>query len=246
MAAQLTLYGSKSSPYSEKVELALKEGNIPYKYFSIDLRNKPAFFTEQINPVGKVPTITHGGPDVEPDEPSPLSFKLAESNVILEFLADLHPEAKLMPTDPVQRARVRFFMDAVTNKYVPAYRAWILDREPDAAEKHLKAIEFLQELLPDSGEYAVGDSYTIADACITPFIFRLHLTTENDIGKYPVGNGPKFDESLKDPKYAKFMAYANAVTERPVAKETWAPRMEYVKQAWIRLFGRESTFKWLY
>lgn len=169
----------------------------------------------------QVPAITYGGPDVAPDEPSPLSFKLAESNVILEFLADVYPEAKLMPTDPIQRAQVRRFLDAVASRYAPAYKAWILDREPDAAEKHLKAIEFLQDLLPESGEYAVGDSYTIADACITPSIHRLYLTIENDIGKYPVGNGPKFGESLKDPKYAKFMAYASAITARPVAKETW-------------------------
>ena len=171
----------------------------------------------------QVPAITYGGPHVAPDEPSPLSFKLAESNVILEFLADAYPEANLMPIDPVQRARVRFFMDAVTNRYMPAHMAWVLDREPDAAEKHLKAIQFLQELIPESGKYAVGDSYTIADACITPFIYRLNVIIENDIGKYPVGNGPKFGESLKDPKYAKFMAYASAITARPVAKEIWEP-----------------------
>lgn len=36
-----------------QIELALKEGNIPYKYYSVDLYNKPAFFT-QINPADKV------------------------------------------------------------------------------------------------------------------------------------------------------------------------------------------------
>ncbi|KAF8449033.1 thioredoxin-like protein [Boletus edulis BED1] len=239
MAPQLTLYGYFASPFSEKVELALKEGNIPYKYFSVDLTNKPAFFTEQINTIGKVPAITYGGPDVAPEEPSPLSVKLAESNVILEFLADTYPEAKLMPTDPVQRARVRFFIEAVTNKYIPAYMAWVFDREPQAAENLLKAIEFLQGLLSDAAGYAVGDSYTTADVCITPFIHRLYHSIEYDIGKFPVGSGPKLGESLKDLKYAKFTAYASAVTARPVAKEIWVLNKEAVTKFRMKMLGRE-------
>ncbi|KAG6370914.1 glutathione S-transferase [Boletus reticuloceps] len=246
-SAQFTLYGAPVgfTPQREvsQVELALKEGNIPYKYYSVDFDNKPAFFAEQINPIGKVPAITYGGPDVDPEKPSPLSVKLTESNVILEFVADIYPEAKLMPIDPVQRARVRFFIEAATRTYLPAYMAWILNQEPQATENHLKAIAFLQRLLPNSGEYAVGDCYTIADACITPLILRLQLSIEHDIGKFPVGNGPKFGELLKDPKYAKFMTYASAITARPVAKETWNPKKEIVKEVWNYLLGRESTFE---
>lgn len=153
-----------------------------------------------------MPAITYGGPDVPPEEPSPLSTKLAESNVILEFLADAYPEAKLAPVDPVQRAKVRFFMDAVTRKYAPVFLAWILNKEPHAVENLLKGIEFFQGLLSETGEYAVGESYTIADACIAPYIYQLHLSIEQDIGKFPVGNGPKFGELLKGPKYTKFRA----------------------------------------
>ena len=168
-----------------------------------------------------MPAITYGGPEVPPDEPSPLSFKLAESSVILEFIADAYPEAKLMPANPMQRAKVRFFTETVARKYSPAYMAWIMDNEPQAEENYLKAIDSLQGLLSDSGEYVVGDSFTIADACITPLIHRLQLSIDYDIGKFPVGNGPKFGELLKDPKYAKFAKYANAATARPVAKENW-------------------------
>lgn len=174
-----------------------------------------------ITSLKQVPAIAYGGPDVAPEEPSPLSFKLAESNVILDFLAEAYPEANLIPADPVQRAKVRFVIETFTRKYLPAYLTWVMDGEPQAAESHLNAIEFLQELLSDSGKYAVGDSYTIADACMTPFICRLQLSIDYDIGRFLIGNGPKFGESLKDPKYAKFVTYMGAVTARPVAKETW-------------------------
>jgi hypothetical protein len=41
----------------------------------------------------QVPTMTYGGPKVDPTNPSPESFKLAESLVLLEFIADLFPSA---------------------------------------------------------------------------------------------------------------------------------------------------------
>ena len=161
--------------------------------------------------------------------------------MILEFLADTYPEAKLMPTDPAQRARVRFFIEKIGRKYMPAYMAWILDDEPQAAESLLKAIEFLQELLPDGGEYAVGESYTIADACFTPIIRRLQLSIEYDIGKFPVGYGPNFGESLKDPKFAKFMAYVGTITSRQVAKETWEPVSRIVNNTvQLMLIGKKK------
>lgn len=67
-----------------------------------------------MNPVGKVPTLTYGGPSVNPEDPSPLSAKITESNVILEFLADLYPDSGLLLKDPVLPAKVRFFVDATT------------------------------------------------------------------------------------------------------------------------------------
>lgn len=220
----------------------MKEGNIPHKFFEVNLFNKPAFFADKVNPVGKVcsipprrranaishltrhqqvPAITYGGPDVSPEDPSPLSAKLAESNVILEFIADTYPEANLMPTDPIERAKVRFFIDATSTTLNTASFAWVRNSDPDAEEKFLKAIEVVQNLLPENAKFAVGDSYTIADACITPYFHRLLVNTKNDIGRFPEGSGTRLGELLEDPKYAKFMAYLRAMVDRPVAKEVF-------------------------
>ncbi|KAF8839578.1 hypothetical protein BDN67DRAFT_969781 [Paxillus ammoniavirescens] len=236
MSAQLTLYAFKASPFSEKIGLALKEGNIPHKYFEVDLFNKPAFFADKVNPVGKVPAITYGGPDVSPDDPSPLSAKLAESNVILEFIADAYPEANLMPTDPIERAKVRFFIDATNTTLNTAYFSWVRNSDPDAEEKFLKAIEVVQNLIPENARLAVGDSYTIADACITPYFHRLLVNTKNDIGRFPEGSGLRLGELLEAPKYARFMAYLRAMVDRPVSKEVFDE--ETVKAAWRRIFAR--------
>ncbi|KAH7925069.1 hypothetical protein BV22DRAFT_465355 [Leucogyrophana mollusca] len=103
---QLTLYRFKASPFAHKIELALTEAKAAYKVYDLDLANKPEWFTAKDNPASKVPAITYGGPDVPPEDPSPLSEKLAESAVVLEFVADIYPESGLLPKDPVLRAKV--------------------------------------------------------------------------------------------------------------------------------------------
>ncbi|KAG0700867.1 glutathione S-transferase [Suillus ampliporus] len=209
---------SRVSDANWQIELALIEANASYKTCQIDLFNKPEWYASKVNPIGKVPAVTYGGPDVDPEDPSPLSTKITESRVILEFLADLYPDSGLLPKDPVQRAKVRWFIDA-TNKHIedPFY-AFIRGR--GSYEHVLKGIEFIQGLLEDGTDFAVGDHYTIADAAISPYLARLKIVTENDAGKFPVGMGYKLGEELKGPKFAKFTKYVERMVERPSWKQT--------------------------
>ncbi|KAG0693599.1 hypothetical protein DFH29DRAFT_881340 [Suillus ampliporus] len=218
MPEQLTLYGHKVSANSQKIELALLEANAPYKTYQIDFFNKPEWFASKVNPVGQVPAVTYGGPDVNPEDPSPLSAKIAESNVILEFVADLYPDSGLLPKDPVQRANVHFFLNAVTKHVEEPCNAFLRGVGP--YENVLKGFEFVQGLLEDDRDFAVGDHYTIADACISPHLARLKIVTETDLGKFPVGMGHKLGEELKGPKFAKLMKYAERMLERPSLKQT--------------------------
>ncbi|KAG2047392.1 thioredoxin-like protein [Suillus hirtellus] len=218
MSEQLTLYLHKISPYSAKVELALLEANVPYRAYQVDLFNKPEWFASKVNPVGKVPAVTYGGPNVDPEDPSPLSAKIAESNVILEFLADLYPDSGLLPKDPVLRAKVRLFID-VTTKQVEA-PLYDFTRGQGSYDNVLKGIEFIQGLLEEGTDFAVGDHYSNADACISPALARLKIITETDLGKFPVGMGYKLGEELKGPKFAKFRKYAQGMLDRPSLKQT--------------------------
>ncbi|KAG2360565.1 hypothetical protein BDR07DRAFT_1610660 [Suillus spraguei] len=218
MSEQLTLYLSKISRYSHKVELALIEANAPYRAYQVDLDNKPEWFSSKVNPLGQVPAVTYGGPNVKPEDPSSLSAKIAESNVILEFLADLYPDSGLLPKDPVLRAKVRFFVDATTKHIEGTYFPFIEGNE--SFDNVLKGIEFIQELLEEGRDFAVGDHYTIADACISPHLARLKIITETDIGSFPVGMGYKLGEELKGPKFVKFKKYAERMLGRPSLKQT--------------------------
>jgi len=157
---------------------------------------------------------------VPPDQPSPDSTKIAESLVLLEFVADLHPESPLLPKDPVQRAQVRFFIDTVSNKVPANWRAFMAHGEsPDAL---LSGLETIQSLLPEGKKFAVGDEFTIADAAIAPFLARIATTLGNDIGVFTEGEGKKTYEAIwKSPKFAKLQKYYENVTTRSSFRETW-------------------------
>jgi len=102
----IIFYAWKTSPYSLRVELAFQEAKADVTRYSINPRNKPEWFASRVNPAGKVPALLYGSPKSDPEHPSAESAKIAESLVILEFIADLYPDSGLLPKDPVERARV--------------------------------------------------------------------------------------------------------------------------------------------
>lgn len=154
------------------------------------------------------------------DEPSPSSTKIAESLVLLEFVADLYPDANILPKDPVLRAKARFFIDTVSNKYNPAYFAYIIRGEEGAREKLEKATEDIQALLPPEG-FAIGE-WSIADAAIAPFLGRLIVALENDFGGYPEGEGPVLLNDLRqNQKFTRFSKYLQDVTARRSFTDTF-------------------------
>lgn len=137
---------------------------------------------------------------------------IAESAVLLEFVADLAPTSTLLPKDPVQRAKVRFFMDAVNVKLVPAVVGVLVRGNPP--EALYSAYEDMQWLLPDDATYAVGNDFTIADAAATPFLAIADLSLRNDIGKFKEGECKMIYEVLQGEKYARMNKYFDAIKAR--------------------------------
>ncbi|KAI9567981.1 glutathione S-transferase C-terminal-like protein [Boletus coccyginus] len=232
--SSITLYTAKICPYAHRVEIALAEAKAEFKAYQIDLQNKPEWYALKVNPASKVPAIAYGGPDISPEEPSPESVKLAESLVLIEFVADLFPEANLMPVDPVLRARARLFIEVVSSKFLPAFQKFL--GRGEGYEDLLTAAEAIRNILPASGSYAVDDHYTIADIAITPFLARLKVACTNEIGQFPIGQGSEFLKVLSGEKYAKFYAYFGRLLDRESFRATFDA--EYVKGVFARRFAR--------
>lgn len=90
------------------------------------------------------------------------------------------------------------------------------------SEELLKGAEALQALLPADKPFALGDTFTVADVSVAPFLARLEVALTNDAGAYDVGEGPRLYKVLKeDPKYARFWKYFQDLKARPSYKATF-------------------------
>ncbi|KAI0758862.1 hypothetical protein C8Q74DRAFT_1372772 [Fomes fomentarius] len=214
---QVTFYTAAYSPYSHRVQFALDEANATYKrHLFTQIRVKPEWYN-QVNPLAKIPAIAYGGPDVPPDQPSPNSVKLTESLAVIEFVAELYPEAGLLPSDPVQRAKARGFIAVYENYVQSPFRATFFQGQP--ADGLLQGIEQLQSILPPTG-FAIGQ-FSLADIAVAPFFARMWLFLNNGIGKYTDEDRQKLRDALTSEKFARFKQYLSDIQQRPSFKKSW-------------------------
>ncbi|RDX43147.1 hypothetical protein OH76DRAFT_1488044 [Lentinus brumalis] len=207
------------SPYAHRVHIALEEATAAYIPCVVNLADKPAWYTAKVNLAGKVPSLAYGGPDsAVPEDPSPESEVIAESLIILEFIADLFPDSPSLPHDPVRRAKARFFIATFESIFIDAFDRVFYGGE--SADKLASALGHIQKLLPDTGPFAVGE-WSIADAAAAPFLARTWMLLEHDIGKYPHGEGKSTLEVLRGPKFARIAKYLEDIRSRASFAATW-------------------------
>src|SRR5262245_33198234 len=96
----IELHGFVMSPNTRRARLMLEELEVPYRFVNVDLmtgeQKGEAYRT--LNPTARVPTLVDG------------DFKLWESNAILVYLAEKHPERKLIGDSPRERGEVARWM----------------------------------------------------------------------------------------------------------------------------------------
>jgi glutathione S-transferase len=96
--SQIQIYSAILCPFAHRVRLTLLEKDIPFELIEIDPQNKPTNFLE-ISPYGKVPVLKHG------------DNCIWESAIVNEYLEEVFPTPPLLPTDPMQRARARIWIN---------------------------------------------------------------------------------------------------------------------------------------
>ncbi|XP_057547287.1 probable glutathione S-transferase [Amaranthus tricolor] len=128
---KVQVYGFWVSPYSKRVEIALKMKGIDYEVIEEDLQNK----SEQLlkyNPVHKkIPVLVHDGNPI------------VESLLILEYVDEVWKTNPLLPTNPYQKAYARFWARFIDDKITPTVKTALMTE----GEESEKALEELHELL---------------------------------------------------------------------------------------------------
>nr|KJB36832.1 hypothetical protein B456_006G178700 [Gossypium raimondii] len=131
MGEEVKVFGAWGSPFSSKVELALRLKGVLYDYIEEDLNNKSSLLL-QYNPVyKKVPVLLHNGKSI------------TESIIILEYIEETWKAYPILPQDPNDKAMARFWVNFIDGKCSSAIRKVAFSPE----EEREKAVEEACECL---------------------------------------------------------------------------------------------------
>ncbi|GKV19059.1 hypothetical protein SLEP1_g29358 [Rubroshorea leprosula] len=133
---EVKLLGFWVSPFSRRVEWALKVKGVGYEYIEEDIFNKSNLLLE-LNPVHKkVPVLVHDGKVI------------AESFILLEYVDETWKHHPLLPQDPHQRALARFWAKFCEEKvFETAWNALCSkgEEKQKALEQCKEAMEKMEE-----------------------------------------------------------------------------------------------------
>ncbi|TKY63359.1 glutathione S-transferase [Spatholobus suberectus] len=202
---EVRLLGKWASPFSNRVELALKLKGVPYKYSEEDLANKSADLLKY-NPVHKkVPVLVHDG------------NPLPESLIIVEYIDETWKNNPLLPQDPYERALAHFWAKTLDDKILPAIwnACWSDEKGREkAVEEALEALKILQEALKDKRFFG-GESIGLVDIAAN-FIGYWVAILQEIAGL----------ELLTIEKFPKLYKWSQEFVNHPVIKEGLPPRDE--------------------
>lgn len=173
----MKFYGYFRSSSSYRCRIAFNLKGVDYDFESVHLKQgaqkSPAFAS--LNPQKLLPALITDDGD-----------ELTQSLAILEWLDETHPNPALLPTDPLERARVRAFAQVIACEIHPLQNLRVLkylsdEFGADAAATTkwltrwltdgLDACEALLAKRPRDSAFCFGDTPGLADVCLVPQIF---------------------------------------------------------------------------
>jgi maleylacetoacetate isomerase len=170
----MKLYGFFRSSASYRVRIALALKGLRYETVSIAMRDNShrSQFYRRINPQMRLPAL-------ELDD----GTRLIQSLAIIEYLDAVHPEPRLLPDEPLTRARVQAVAQIIGCDIHPLNNIGVrtlLSAKFGADEKALddwtaywinEGFGAIDKML-EPGPYAFGDAITLADICIVPQVYN--------------------------------------------------------------------------
>ncbi|KAJ9678351.1 hypothetical protein PVL29_020504 [Vitis rotundifolia] len=141
---QVKLLGLWFSPFVRRVEWALKFKGIEYEYVEEDLTNKSSLLLTS-NPVHKkVPVLLHNGNPI------------VESLVIIEYIDENWKQNPILPQDPHERAKARFWANFIEQKITEAMRTALVT-QGEQQEKVVKELKEAMEVLEGEAAAKLND-----------------------------------------------------------------------------------------
>lgn len=159
MSDPLKLVSHPLCPYVQRAAIVMTEKEVAFERVDIDLADKPAWFLA-LSPTGKTPLLMVGE-----------THALFESAAIVEYL-DETCGAPLMPTDPIERARSRAWIEFASGTLADIAGLYVASDEPAFANKQA-ALEQRFNQIDGAlvGPWFSGKRFGLVDAAFAP-VFR--------------------------------------------------------------------------
>lgn len=172
-----------SASYRVRIALNLKGLAFEKRNYALRAGEQRAPDYLAINPAGLVPALEVDG------------LRLGQSLAIIDYLDARHPEPRLIPADPIERARamemvltIACDIHPINNLRILQYLEHELGQDKAAVDiwyRHWVAQGFatLEQLLPDT-RFAGGDAPNIVDVCLVPQMYNARRF-KTDLAAFP-------------------------------------------------------------
>jgi len=160
----MTLLSGPVCVFSHYCRIILLEKDIERSIEYVAPGDDPARLGE-VNPYGETPTLLDR------------DLALYDTAVIAEYLDERFPHPPLMPVDPINRAKARLMISRLSRDWLAPVNelehSGKLRRPPAALKRNIRdGLTVLSPLLARQA-FFMGAEYSLADATITPLLWRL-------------------------------------------------------------------------
>ncbi len=241
--SDVTLYHWEPNANSGKPMLALMEKGVEFESHYLDLLNfdqhQPDYLA--INPQGTIPAMTHRNPKLG-------DRVLTESTAIMEYVNAAFPGPQLMPDDPKDQWRVRWWMKFIDQWLAPSFSmiGWSVFIGPAVRKKDPRELEAAIDRIPlperrvawrkaiygAFGEEEMKESQRRVAVGIRMLEDALSQREWLACNEYSLADINGFNSTYalplsqpdlaNDEKTPHILEWLRKVYERPAAKKTWA------------------------
>ena len=213
--SETILYGYWRSSATYRTRIALNLKGVSYRTVDVHLLKDEQTRPEHLarHPSGRVPILEIDG------------HRIGQSMAMIDYLDETRPDPPLLPRDPCLRAHVRDLKDQIVADIHPLNNTSVLARlrshfgADDTAiaswYEHwiVRGFEALEQMLPSTGDYCLGDAVTLADIVLVPQVANARRYPQIDLTQFP--NVVRIDAAVK-----RLKAFHDAAPEQqPEARQ---------------------------
>lgn len=164
----IRLYSMRFCPFAHRARLVLNAKGIKHDIININLKEKPDWFLQK-NPSGLVPTLETVTGEV-----------VYESPITCEYLEEVYPEKKLLPSTPFEKAQQRMMLEHFSKITPHFYKIPMGKKNGDdvsglEAELKEKLVNLNEVLAKKKTKFFGGDSITMIDYMMWPWFERIEV-----------------------------------------------------------------------